>query len=1133
MHGDRSCSTPFTSPIVLNLNIRDDWDDCGGDSGQYSPLSRAKSLLQRLQETIGASDCFSPLTEELYATPFYRGSSTECTSESGVASDPEGSLEKSVVQEAFQFYEVARTCFERPGSVRGVAAAILREACLRQALTMPAGYIGTRKEVQQISNLFSRAEFLFAACGDIWNQRLAQTHRISVYARNFDRLALGLEIGRWGRETGNDEYTLRFGLLALRLARHARNVRGQIHEARHHVHIALAIFDAGTRRSSAMLQSLALEIDCLASLGDYQSALLKLDDMKGLLRNVVALFFEDLEAHGDKMLEDPYGLQERICAHQHSIKKTCELAFSIVPHYTKDIAGIEGVIGDLMRRVKELDFSEFSHTSTTVWLARQEERLRFVRASIAVDKTEFSTNSAGDGLAPVLEEALCVTDESTPTARLYCVNLKSRIGEMGEAAAVLSSVKDDVVFPTDLPEDLVSKHYLVQKEVQGQELLLGACIQVKDWERGSSVMDALEKLSPGYFTNVSSYTRIPPWQRCLWAGLVMEGLGHLGLALRFLTQSRYFFSLSQDLRQAMSGTGERLVQLQTGGGRLTNSFIRVLLLLRDQGTYEHDLQPLSSSRVNLTTFNAFAEPLEYLSGDPEADALVALETDRMGLFNELESSPSDMDRAQLIRDQYHMQLLLDLKSLPRPRTKEEDIELERLESEKEDAQNRLQTASMTRDWTQGPQPSKDGIWELIIESGALDKAIAIYISVDEDGMALFGINEKGVEHASFNSTANTRCIRKLVKICLHEFTVSEGRASWMDAFEPLVLLSTAILGPLEEAIAAVEHIIFISSGDLTRFPFGTLIFKSAHLIMQKGVSQAPSLYGLLYLITRDTNKSSIGKFSVVAKPGSLREARKTGEPELPMAGIEAILLAYFFGTEPRNAADMTREDFMQEFESCNWLHLGTHGSLDLEAPFHSSLSLKEKLRVLDLLAIQSTVKVVVFSACLSGLGKATDRGDVLGFSHAVLAAGANAYIGALWHSNDLATLVHMFLFYWGLIHHEDRVSIATLWHRATLALFSLKKENNEGITGMIDAFVNGWDAAEEEGLRPETFVRNGRRKLLDLKDEIESSGSEIDFIHPYFWAPFIIMGNAEQYYMAQTGDHDSIDQNSSSTRREE
>lgn len=185
-----------------------------------------------------------------------------------------------------------------------------------------------------------------------------------------------------------------------------------------------------------------------------------------------------------------------------------------------------------------------------------------------------------------------------------------------------------------------------------------------------------------------------------------------------------------------------------------------------------------------------------------------------------------------------------------------------------------------------------------------------------------------------------------------------------------------------------------------------------------------------------------------------------------------------------------------------------------------------------MLAIGSTVKVVVFSACLSGLSKATNRGDVLGLLHAVLAAGANIYIGALWHSNDLATIVHMFLFYWDLIHHEDRVSIATLWHRATLALFSLKKENSEGIIGMVDAFVNGRDAAEEEGLRPGTVVRNGRRKLLDLKDEIESSGNEFDFTHPCFWAPFIIMGNAEQYYMAQIGDRDSVDQDSSSALRE-
>ena len=46
--GNTACSTPFTSIIALNMNIRDEWDDCGGDSSQYDPISKAKGPLQSL-----------------------------------------------------------------------------------------------------------------------------------------------------------------------------------------------------------------------------------------------------------------------------------------------------------------------------------------------------------------------------------------------------------------------------------------------------------------------------------------------------------------------------------------------------------------------------------------------------------------------------------------------------------------------------------------------------------------------------------------------------------------------------------------------------------------------------------------------------------------------------------------------------------------------------------------------------------------------------------------------------------------------------------------------------------------------------------------------------------------------------
>ena len=685
-------------------------------------------------------------------------------------------------------------------------------------------------------------------------------------------------------------------------------------------------------------------------------------------------------------------------------------------------------------------------------------------------------------------------------------------------------VGDNLFLASDLPEDLVSEPYLNQREVRWHELLLRGCIQTNNWERGQRLMDTLEKLAPGYFTDVQSYTKVAPWERCLFAGLVMEGLEHHGLALRFLAQSRWFYGSNQLMWQMISDTGGRLVQLQTGGGRLANSYVRILLKMRDEGSYERALEPFRSSRMNSRTLQVFGHLSEYLIANPEYEALAAVEADKKGLLMEQASTPTNMDRAQLIRDQYRAQLLLDLRSLPRPRTHEEEVELTELQNDEPYLHSRMHKASRLRDWRQNPEPKDQDLWERAIANKALDKVLVIILSVDEDGLALFGITNQGINHVSFQTAVNTGVMRSLVNVCLHHFTSSEGREPWVPGFESLGLISAAISIPLEDAIETAEHVIFISSGDLTRFPFGTLIHKDRHLGIQKAVSQAPSLYNLLYLMACNGLNGPLGRFCAVAKPGKpSKKTRNTDEVELPMAGIETMLIALLLGTKPRNAAEMTREDLMKDFESCDWLHLGTHGSVDADAPFHSSLSPKEKFRVIDLLAVQSTVKVVVFSACFSGLGNATDRGDNLGFSHAVRAAGANTFIGALWHTCDLATLVHMYFFYWELLNHRDQVSVATVWQRATYNLYHLDQQKNKGVIRMFDSFINGWDAAEELGLQPGRLVKNGRRKLEDLKEELTLSAMEIDFKHPFFWAPFIIMGNGEQYITSKQAEPASAD----------
>ena len=1117
MLGHTSCSTPFTSPIALNMNTRDEWDDFGGDSSQYNPIFQARNPLQSLNGHQVQAHRLPSLTEDICSSSRHPDTS-ETTSDTMCPAKT--SICRSTTQDILQHYESAKTHFGCVGSARGVAIAVLHEACLRRLLAMAPDFAQTKED--QIAELYYRAEFLFMACGDSLNFRLTQVHRVSTYSGMPDWLDIAYDIGRWAAQTVNDEFVLYLGLFILRVARHAKYMRGQIHETRHQVQISMAIFDSGSRRSTALLQSLALEVECLVSLGDHRSALRWLNNMDELSHNVVLAFMEDLQNHQEEMLENRLLFRNQVFAYQHHIKQACDLAISIYPCITKNVVKIKDVIVDLMNRVRELDVFESTEAPTSVWLANMEVRLHFAQALVNIDTAEPLMTQ--DEMVAALSESLCLVDYSNPLANLLTVEVLKRLGLDEGAAATLLDVGENLSIALDLPEDLVSEPYLSQREIQGHEILLRACIQTKNWERGRRVMDTLEKLAPGYFTDVQSYTKVAPWERCLSAGLVMEGLEHHGLALRFLAQSRWFYVVNQRGWQNMSETGGRLVQLQTGGGRLANSYVRVLLNMRDEGSYEQALGPFRSSRINLRTLQVFGHLSDYLIEDPEYEALAAVEADKKGLLMEQASSPIDMDRARLIRDQYRAQLLLDLRSLPRSRTHEEEVELTKLEIDEPYLQSRLQEASRLRDWHQSPEPSDQDFWERASANKALDKVLVILLSVDEDGLALFGISDQGINHVSFQTAINAGVMRSLVNVCLHHFTSHEGREPWVDGFESLALISAAISIPLEDAIDMAEHVIFISSGDLTRFPFSTLIHRDRHLGIQKAVSQAPSFYHLLYLMACNGLKGPLGRFCAVAKPGkSSKKTRNTDEMELPMAGIETMLIALLFGTKPRNAAEMTREDLMKDFESCDWLHLGTHGSLDADAPFHSSLSLKEKLRVIDLLAVQSTVKVVVFSACFSGLGQATDRGDNLGFSHAVLAAGANTFIGALWHTRDLATLVHMYFFYWELLNHRDQVSIATVWQRATYNLYHLDQQNNKGVIRMLDSFINGWDAAEELGFQPGKLVKNGRRKLEDLKEELTLSATEIDFKHPYFWAPFIIMGNGEQYIMSKRAEHASAE----------
>ena len=54
---------------------------------------------------------------------------------------------------------------------------------------------------------------------------------------------------------------------------------------------------------------------------------------------------------------------------------------------------------------------------------------------------------------------------------------------------------------------------------------------------------------------------------------------------------------------------------------------------------------------------------------------------------------------------------------------------------------------------------------------------------------------------------------------------------------------------------------------------------------------------------------------------SVREELAGGEPALPMAGIEALLVGQTFGNSPLQAADVTKDQFREELKKCSIMHL--------------------------------------------------------------------------------------------------------------------------------------------------------------------------------------------------------------------
>ena len=386
-----------------------------------------------------------------------------------------------------------------------------------------------------------------------------------------------------------------------------------------------------------------------------------------------------------------------------------------------------------------------------------------------------------------------------------------------------------------------------------------------------------------------------------------------------------------------------------------------------------------------------------------------------------------------------------------------------------------------------------------------DESLVVETVFTTRGFSLFGITADGIEFCqeykqeAVERNRLTMGVMKHIKTYQTKLGSQETEKELKDSLQAI---SDKLLLPLADLIRKKKHLIFALSGRLMSFPFAALPFDGKPLILQKSVAITPSLSLLFHLSQRAAKYKKRPSVSTIAK--RIVKTRPTdSENLLPMAGIEAVSIASTFGKTAVNGADIDVERFRAILEENDIIHIATHGEFHSDSPVLSYISLKQRLRVLDILqhrgGSQLLASLIVFAACLSGLGEIASGNDVLGFSHAVLETGCSAFLGSLWEVSDIATILLMTQFYRLLRHNDKGESVAALFQKAQVSLYEMGPEQR---VDAMSSILQNLPAEELDDQNTKKFVPRARWLLENAAKDIK----DLDFQHPFFYASFVLVG---------------------------
>ncbi len=289
-------------------------------------------------------------------------------------------------------------------------------------------------------------------------------------------------------------------------------------------------------------------------------------------------------------------------------------------------------------------------------------------------------------------------------------------------------------------------------------------------------------------------------------------------------------------------------------------------------------------------------------------------------------------------------------------------------------------------------------------------------------------------------------------------TVAHSRPTLLEnltrnANQLLLRLYKLLFAPLHGALAAYPRLIIVPHGLLHQLSFSALYNGQTYLIEQHEISYLPRASLLPYCtqaarrteITKAVNAMAFG-YSVGGRlPYAVQEAQQVARIMQGVAFLEEAA---------------TTIQLHKVATQCRLLHLATHGNFRTDNPLFSGLALADGwLTMLDIFDLRLQASLITLSACQTGCHVIASGDELLGLMRAFLVSGTASLVACLWAVEDQATQQFMTHFYQKL--------------------------------------ADGWTKG--------AALQAAQIHLIHSRDKL-GDDDRASYVHPYFWAPFFLVG---------------------------